>query len=255
LAITVHEYASVADQSGSAEPLNAPDLVTTHATQVTLAPATRLADVTCSVDSWVTLDGAAPSVTTGRFVRAGRTLRVRKTYLAAMTVKAAAAAAGEGASEAHLGEVGGNAVTITQIPGVSTTAYSAGDCVGGLMTFAGLARTAGGSGFVQQVTVNCRTAQTGALDLVLFKANPTGSTFTDNAALAVSSGDFDKVMGVVHITDWTSVGAGSTAQADNLAKPFSLSSGTSGWGVLVARSTPTLGSISDLSVDLRVVRN
>jgi hypothetical protein len=150
---------------------------------------------------------------------------------------------------------GGNVVVITQSPTVSSSpAYSTGDVIGTKLTFAAAVLAAGGSGLVQAVQINCKSAQTGAVDLILFNADPSASTFTDNAALAVNAADFDKVIGVVHIADWTNLGTPSVAQAGNLAVPFSLVA-TSLFGVLVARSTPTLGSTSDITVGLRVIRN
>jgi len=150
---------------------------------------------------------------------------------------------------------GGNVIAIAQSPTVSASpAYSTGDVIGTKLTFAASVLAAGGSGLVQSVNIDCKSAQTGAMDLVLFNADPAASTFTDNAALAVNAADFDKVVGVVHITDWTNLGTPSFAQAQNLALPFTLAA-TSLFGVLVARSTPTLGSTSDLTISVNVIRN
>ena len=150
---------------------------------------------------------------------------------------------------------GGNVIVISQSPTVSASpAYSTGDVIGTKLTFDAAVLAAGGSGLVQAVQINCKSAQTGAVDLVLFNADPSASTFTDNAALAVNAADFNKVIGVVHVTDWTNLGTPSVAQAGNIALPFTLAS-TALYGVLVARSTPTLGSTSDLTIGLRVIRN
>ncbi len=150
---------------------------------------------------------------------------------------------------------GGNVAVISQSPTVSASpAYSTGDVIGTKLTFAASVLAAGGSGLIQAVTLNCKSAQTGAMDLVLFNADPAASTFTDNAALAVNAADFDKVVGVIRLNDWTNLGTPSACQANNLALPFALV-GTSLFGVLVARSTPTLGSTSDVTISMRVIRN
>ena len=150
---------------------------------------------------------------------------------------------------------GGNIIAISQSPTVSASpAYSSGDVIGAKLTFAAAVLAAGGSGLVQSVTIDCKSAQTGAMDLILFNADPSASTFTDNAALAVNAADFDKVVAVVHISDWTNLGTPSFAQGQNLAMPFTLV-GPSLFGVLVARSTPTLGSTSDLTISANVIRN
>lgn len=150
--------------------------------------------------------------------------------------------------------VGGNVGVVSAVPTTAAGAYASGDVIGTKMTFAASTLAAGGSAMVQAVTVNSKTAQTTAMDLILFNADPTNSTFTDNAALAVDVADFSKVIGVVHITDWTNLGTPAVAQANNLALPFTLAA-TSLYGVLVALAAITLGSASDFSASLRLVRN
>lgn len=160
------------------------------------------------------------------------------------------------AGEAHLGEVGGNIIMVAVNPTVSASpAYASGDVMGGLLTFANAARVSAGSGLLQSVTLNFKSAQTAATDFVWCGGNnPTGTTLTDNAAVAVAAADYNKCR-VIHVTDCTSLGTPSVCAADNLAFPFSLASGTTGYGFLVTRGTPTLASTSDVEVALRILRN
>jgi hypothetical protein len=142
----------------------------------------------------------------------------------------------------------------SQSPTVSTSpAYTSGDVIGGKLTFSSAVPAAGGAALMQAVTINCKSAQTGAMDLILFNADPTATTFTDNAALAVNAADQSKVIGVVKISDWTNLGTPSVAQANNLALPLVLPT-TSLFGVLVARSAPTLVSTSDLTIVTRIIQ-
>jgi len=144
---------------------------------------------------------------------------------------------------------------LSQTPTVSTSpAYSSGDCIGGKLTFMPVVLAANHDATIQAVTLNCKSAQTGAIDLILFNADPSASTFTDNAALAINAADFDKVIGVINITKWTNLGTPSVGESNNLAFPVELPT-TAAYGVLVARSTPTLASTSDLTVKLRVYRH
>ena len=158
------------------------------------------------------------------------------------------------AGEAHLGEVGGNIVKVYATPTVSTSAYASGDAMGGLLVFANVARVSAGSGLLQSVTLNFKSAQTSATDFVWCDDNPTGTTVTDNAAVAVAVADYNKCR-VIHVTDCVNLGTPSVCSADNLALPFSLTSGTTGRGFLVTRGTPTLASTSDVEVALRILRN
>lgn len=159
-----------------------------------------------------------------------------------------ALAAATPAGENYIGKTGGDVLQTTATPTVSTTAYSAEDCIGGLMTFANMLRVAGGSAILQGITINCKSNQTAAIDLILFGSSPSNTTFTDNAALALNAADFDKVIETIHITDWTKLGTSSFARLQNIGTAIKLAGGTTLYGVLVARGALTLASTSDLKV-------
>jgi hypothetical protein len=156
-------------------------------------------------------------------------------------------------SENYLGKTGGDVLISTSTPTVSTTAYASGDVIGTKMTLANFVRAAAGSGVLQSVVVNSKSAQTLAVDVLIFSADPSASTFTDNAALAINAADFDKLIGVVHLTDWTNLGTPSVAQQHGIGMGFKIPSGTSGYAVLVARGAITLASTSDLTLATRVI--
>ncbi|PZR37162.1 hypothetical protein [Caulobacter segnis] len=159
-----------------------------------------------------------------------------------------------GASEAHIGEVGGRTVVQTQALAGSTTQYAAGDAIGGLLTFAGFGRIAGGTGLVQMASVMSKSAQTFACDLVLFHTAPAASAFVDNNAAVIAAADWDKILGVVHISDWTALGGPSFAEATQLAMAYKVAVGqTDIYGVLISRGTPTLNSATDLKVALKAI--
>lgn len=156
--------------------------------------------------------------------------------------------------ESYIGRLGGDVLTAPgSTPTVSTTAYASGNVVGSLITFTGAARLAAGSGLIQAASVMSKSAQTAALDLLIFSANPSASTFTDKAAVAINAADLDKLVGVIHLTDWSALGTASIAQAVGGGLPFKLASGTSIYGVLVARAAITLASTSDLTPSLRII--
>lgn len=158
------------------------------------------------------------------------------------------------ASEAHIGEVGGRTVVHAQAVAGSTTAYAAGDAIGTLLTFAGFGRVAGGTGLVQMASIMSKSAQTFACDLVLFHTAPAASAFVDNAVAVIAAADWDKVLGVVHISDWTALGGPSFAEATQLAMAYKVAAGqTDIYGILISRSTPTLASAADLKVALKAI--
>lgn len=141
----------------------------------------------------------------------------------------------------------------TANPTVSISpAYASGDVIGGKMTFSNMAREVGGSGLVQMVSIFSKSAQTFACELWLFHTDPSLSTFTDNAAFVLNGADFDKVAAVVPITTWYAAGGPSFAEAAQLAMPYKLAAAQVDMqGVLVARATPTLASISDIKVAVK----
>ncbi|MCW1839431.1 hypothetical protein [Prosthecomicrobium hirschii] len=147
-------------------------------------------------------------------------------------------------------EAGGRVIRSNpaSLPATSTSAYASGDVLGAKMQLAGAIRVPAGSGFLQDLTVAMKTnALTAALDAVLFRADPSGSTFTDNAALSVVAADLDKVIGVINLTKITSLGGGTLYEANQLARSIKLASGQDIWMVLVWRGAPTLGSVADIA--------
>lgn len=153
--------------------------------------------------------------------------------------------------------------SVTAAPTVTAaSAYASGNVVGGLQTFTSALRqqstdVAGsgiGSALLQHVTLNFKSSQTAQTDLLLFSANPTNSTFTDKAALAVNTADFDKVIAVVHISDCTNLGTPSSCQSGQLAIPVRNATAATLYGVLVTRGTPTFTATTDLALALDLVQ-
>lgn len=145
-------------------------------------------------------------------------------------------------------------VRISQTPTVSTSpAYSLGDAVGGLLTFAGAAAVAGGSGLIQAVTVLCKTpALVPSLELVLFNQSMTPTT--DNAPFAPSDADMLNCIGVIPVSSWTDDANNSVASRFGLGFPF-IATATSLYGQLITRTAVTLGSTSDLVLAIQVIQD
>lgn len=157
------------------------------------------------------------------------------------------------AGENHIGQVGGLiTATASTLTGSTTPAYSTGDCIGTLLTFSNISRAIDKTGLIQQALVFTKSSQSTPIDLILFYANPSASTFTDNSAISIAAADFNKIIGVAHIVDWSSLGTPSVGQVNNLAMPFLPVTGTRNiYGVLVARGGITLTSTSDVEVRLK----
>ena len=156
------------------------------------------------------------------------------------------------AGENHLGEIGGKTGVGSFAPAVQAAAYAAGQCIGGKQTITGFTRVAAGTGLILTADVFLKIANTTAIDILLFHADPTASTLTDKAAVAIAAADFDKLSGVIHITDWTALNACSIGQALSVGLAFKLPAGSSDLIVAaVARGAITFASTSDFKVALK----
>lgn len=98
--------------------------------------------------------------------------------------------------------------TISIAPTVDTNAYASGDLVGPKQTLTdagaggGLASSTGGqmTGIIHSVTITDLDNQAADFDLVIFSSNPSGTTFTDNAAFDIADADLPKVICVIQVT-------------------------------------------------------
>lgn len=147
--------------------------------------------------------------------------------------------------------------SVTVTPVVSTApAYTAGDAVGGLMTFTG-ALPLDGDGELSGVMITDLDKQGADLDLILFSSNPTGTTVTDNSALDVADADIGKIVGVVNITSDSLLNDNSVTYVNNQSVYLKDARTRTGilYGVLVARGTPTYTSTSALTVTIYVKQN
>lgn len=149
-------------------------------------------------------------------------------------------------------------VRLSQTPTISAaSAYTAGDAVGGLLTFSNAARSSGFPIRVADVTVIDKDSENAALELVLFDRTFTAST--DNAVFAPSDADLANCIGVIEIatTDYHTFSTNSAARwPETTANPglTAVLNGTDLFGQLVTRGTPTYTATSDLIVIVTCVQ-
>ena len=159
------------------------------------------------------------------------------------------------AGETHVGSVGGESIAISQTPTVTAGAYSANDAVGGLLTFAGAGRVAAGSGVIKNVLIIDDAGQDAVLELWLF--NATFTAMADNAAWAPSQADLRKLIAVISTNDgdWFAAGTPSVARVE-VSQNYNLAAaGTSLFGQLVTRGTPTFAATDDVSVIIQLLQD
>ena len=149
---------------------------------------------------------------------------------------------------------GHRADVISATPEITAGAYSAGDAVGGLLTFtSALIRNNnnGGknSGKIESAVLIDNAKQDADIELWLFD-----STFPatgDNDAFAPSDADLLKLIGVIPFTTYYDGSTNSVAPvADVGIRVVVAADATSLFGQLVTRGTPTYASTSDITVRL-----
>ncbi|MBY0408380.1 MAG: hypothetical protein K2Q01_11880 [Rickettsiales bacterium] len=153
-----------------------------------------------------------------------------------------------------IANTGAGPVSLTLTPTVTAGAYTTGMVAGGKLSLSGAVRVSGGAGMIQSVSVSKKTALTAPYDVYFFHTDPTNSTFTDNAALALNVADLPFLIGVARCTDLVDNGTPKTLQAVNVALPFKLSSGTTLFAVAVIRGAETYASTSALVVNVSIIQ-
>jgi hypothetical protein len=157
------------------------------------------------------------------------------------------------ASEEHIGQIGGEGITISQTPTITAGAYSAGDAVGGLLTFTGAGRVSAYGGVLTNVLLIDDAGQDAQLELWLF--NQTFTAISDNAAWAPSEADLENLICVISSLDgiWTAAGTPSVSFIEKTIR-YDLT-GTNMFGQLVTRGTPTYVATDDLTVKVGLLQD
>ena len=151
----------------------------------------------------------------------------------------------------------GEGITISQTPTITAGAYSANDAVGGLLTFASAGRATiseGGSILIDVLIVD-DAGQDAELELWLF--NQTFTAMSDNAAWAPSEADLENCIAVVSTvgSTWRAAGTPSVINIECTRRIDLISAGTSLFGQLVTRGTPTYAATDDLTVKIKLLQD
>ena len=143
----------------------------------------------------------------------------------------------------------------------NAAAYTAGMCIGGILTIPGAIRPSGQGGTISaQVDIVDTTATDAAIDFFLFNVLPTG-TYTDHANCTVAAADQPNLIGVIFNTSFTcstdqpvttgvcqsSISANATLVTSGKLPPV----GSSIWAVPIMRGTPTYGAAKTLYVNFK----
>lgn len=151
-------------------------------------------------------------------------------------------------------DISSAATSLTVVPTVTASAYSAGMVVGGVVTLSGAVRNLGWGALLQAVTATFASGVQPSLDCFVLSSALTTSTATDHVALAITAADLAKIEGVIHMTDAVSCGSTSIVQAQQQAMPFD-STSQNAFAIIVTRSAVTLGSTTDMTLTFQLLQN
>lgn len=154
------------------------------------------------------------------------------------------------AGETHIGNLSSSGVAVIVTPTVSTTpAYTAGDAIGGKITIANAVRVSGGVSILQSIHILDRANQKPAGTILIFNADPSAATITDNSAFVFSTDDLKVVASIpVAAFDYVTINSKAVATLRNIGAEVKVASGTTLYAAFVAANTPTFVATSDLQL-------
>jgi len=149
------------------------------------------------------------------------------------------------------------APTTTEVsvtPTVTAGAYTAGNVIGGILTFASLLDSVRFAGILESITVKFKgTTVTGNITVNLFKASPSNGTYADHAAATWNALDAANLLGsYVLTTPVSNLGTMTVYNSDGIGKAIQ---GTTAslFAVVTVAGTPTPASTTDMTVSLGVL--
>lgn len=146
-------------------------------------------------------------------------------------------------------------------PTVTASAYTAGNVMGGIMTFANillatpLVSPTKWSAMLETINVKFKAAAvTGEIDVAVFTASPAGGTYTDKTAPTSNVADVPKLVGTYPLTaPLSTLGTMTTYNLDGIGAAIDGAS-TSLFVVMTVKGTPTPASTTDVIVELGVLQ-
>jgi hypothetical protein len=199
-------------------------------------------------------DTTAPSV-----IPSGTTVLSFTGTTVVMSANATGSGVGSGDSIAFTAQrqvvsVGPSTTDVAVVPAVTASAYTAGNVLGGIMTFAGLLAPVAFNGILQSITAKFKaSAATGNLEVAIFKASPSNGTYTDKAAPTWNAADMANLVGIYTLVNPNSkLGAMAIYNLDGIGKAL-VGASQSLFAVVIVDGTPTPASTSDFTLELSVL--
>jgi hypothetical protein len=146
-----------------------------------------------------------------------------------------------------------NIISLTETPTISTGAYASGDLLGTLMKFKSSELSQNQRCVIQSLIVFDKDKENIDVDVVIFESNPSSTTFTDNAALAIADADLDKIAHVESLTSYVDFSDNSVAESQSMTIPVTFTDSI--YVCLVTRGAPTYTATTDISLKLSIIQD
>jgi hypothetical protein len=146
-----------------------------------------------------------------------------------------------------------NNLKVSVTPTITTTAYTTGFVVGGKLSFLGAARTKTKTGWVVSAAIADKSTTTSDMELWLYDTD-LAAAVANNTAFAPTVADNLNCIGIISFGSATRFAASANGMKVTTFSPipFLIPTGTTLYGVLVVRGTPTFVGTSDLTITLGI---
>jgi hypothetical protein len=203
-----------------------------------------------SVDSIGGLTETAPASDTASSGLNGRLQRVAQRITSLIALLPTSLGAGGGLRV----DLNPSTTDVAVTPTVTAGAYTSGNVLGGIMTFANMLAATSFNGILQSITAKFKGAVvTGAIEVAIFKASPSNGTYTDKSAPTWSASDMANLLGVYTLTVSNSkLGTMTIYNLDGIGKAL-VGASQSLYAVAIVDGTPTPASTSDFTLELSVL--
>ena len=156
---------------------------------------------------------------------------------------------------AHADVVTTKTTVVSAAPVVDTAAYATGELIGGKLTLTNATALNVFSGIISNVVIIDNDSELVDLDVVFFSADPTATTFTDQAAFDPADADALNIICTVSVTTDVTFADNGMSYANNQNCPFRTLGSNTIYAAIVSRGSPTYTASNDLLLKVGILQD
>jgi hypothetical protein len=160
------------------------------------------------------------------------------------------------AGENHIGAIGGNTEKLAIAITTSSTAYSANDNIGGVITLSNFLRVSGGTGVLQGIQLWALANQKPNLYIDFWDASPGTGTYTNDSAQVIA-GDHAAHLGFIEIAaaDWKDTGTISRTALTSIGMVLKGNASRNIYMTIQDKTGVTFGSVAGLFAKVSILQD